>query len=450
MKKNEFSSGSFSFFFAKDGNEEIIYNPLTGALGVLEEKDVEALKNGHLEEELHEKGYVLCHEEEEALLNKMYLKYSQHIAKRGKIQLWLLPTYHCNMDCPYCFQGSNHRKGSFITDEVFHKALDYADLLFKEKDEDVRHEVVFSGGEPLLAKNKEKIVHMLDAFSRRRCDIYFTTNGVEAIEYCKDLVKYNCKLQITIDGAKSFHNKTRRLANGEGSFDKIARSIDALLENGIYITLRVNVTRENANSLPELADYILEKGWMGKSCKPYVALVTSKVSGIYKNSVFSRYEFTKKMLNLRRESESFRKVFSMEWWRQVYPILEDYNQGKPRFPIFQFCSACVGGYCLDLYGDVYKCIEMTGNRKYAIGRFYPNLHIDKEKEEMWLKRDVINLPRCKDCKYALMCGGGCALESIKKHGTIREGDCTNVYGIYKEFFNYYLPFLKGEVSLEDL
>ena len=72
------------------------------------------------------------------------------------------------------------------------------------------------------------------------------------------------EVQVTLDGPRELHDARRPHKDGGGTFDRIAAGVDALLEAGVPVNLRVVADRENLPRLPELAAFAEARGWLGR------------------------------------------------------------------------------------------------------------------------------------------------------------------------------------------
>jgi uncharacterized protein len=57
------------------------------------------------------------------------------------------------------------------------------------------------------------------------------------------------EIQVTLDGKGSVHDARRFLKGGGATFDKIVEGIDACLQNGLPVNLRMVVDKENISGL---------------------------------------------------------------------------------------------------------------------------------------------------------------------------------------------------------
>jgi uncharacterized protein len=116
-----------------------------------------------------------------------------------------------------------------------------------------------------------------------------------------------------------------------------------------------------------------------------------------------------------------------------------------------FCGAHNEMYIFDAFGDIYACWEVTGDKKVRIGHIAESgdISIAEELYKMWRRRNVTTNPICKQCKYALHCGGGCAVLADRQNGTVFSNFC-DAFG--KRFNTAvaaaYVDYVKGEVFKE--
>lgn len=94
------------------------------------------------------------------------------------------------------------------------------------------------------------------------------------------------------------------------------------------------------------------------------------------------------------------------------------------------CSAQYGSYLFDPYGDIYPCLEIVGQKKHCIGNF-SNKRINwNTNKDNWHSCHVGKNLLCKNCKYALLCGGICHAKALNN----REEGCLTC-SFYKSAFS---------------
>ncbi len=90
-----------------------------------------------------------------------------------------------------------------------------------------------------------------------------------------------------------------------------------------------------------------------------------------------------------------------------------------------FCGAHDRMYIFDPFGDIYACWERTGDPDVRIGRVTPDGDVEMKADQvaMWRSRTVASNPVCRRCRYALHCGGGCAVLALSQSGQFNSNYC---------------------------
>lgn len=174
------------------------------------------------------------------------------------LELILLPTEKCNFRCTYCYED-------FVLGRMSPDVISGIKALLKKRSSNLRR-LRFSwfGGEPLLAKN---IVLDLSGYAKTLSDEYkidfvggATTNGYFLDEeLLSSLVSLNQKFfQISLDGDSEWHDRTRKQANGRGSFDRIVENLLSAKNSKLdfLITLRIHVHVKNRDSVVKLTRFL--------------------------------------------------------------------------------------------------------------------------------------------------------------------------------------------------
>ncbi len=81
---------------------------------------------------------------------------------------------------------------------------------------------------------------------------------------------------------------------------------------------------------------------------------------------------------------------------------------KPR-RIFNYCGLSKENFfTIDVNGDVYKCWEFVGNKKYIVGHIDETGNINNITTHYYdcLSRDADSISDCKKCAYLPLCGCG--------------------------------------------
>ena len=293
-----------------------------------------------------------------------------------------LITYACNFACPYCYEKS-HQSSRLSFEQI--------DKIFSMYDDEIR-DIGFFGGEPLLPGNMDVIKYIISKAPSATYNV--TTNGYYLDEFIDILEQINVvSLQITLDGSREQHNKTRILTNGKGTYDKVVGSIKLALQRGLPTTVRMNVSPENIDECLEAKKYIESQNWgndhLWFDLQPIFQASHIEHSQLYTSLFCNDVDATKKNLTL-----------------QHLPPISNFLYNKvPLKPVIKACDADCFYRFYDPYGDVYSCIASVGDKRKRIGTYWPEISVE---EKSFLTRDITTIPKCRTCKYALLCGGGCA------------------------------------------
>ena len=149
-------------------------------------------------------------------------------------ELIVLPTEHCNFRCSYCYED-------FSIGKMKRPIVEGLKELIAERVHDLdKLYISWFGGEPLLATS---IILEVTSFARdlfvsngKQFGSGMTTNGYRLssqrfLELSRAGVE---RYQISLDGPRQIHDKTRLRSDGAGTFDRIwgnLISIAALLED---------------------------------------------------------------------------------------------------------------------------------------------------------------------------------------------------------------------------
>ena len=439
----------------------IIYNPLSGSADLLKreyklvfqkimEKDRQWIsQNGRFITYLQRRGYIYVNEKEESKEIRRKMKILFDELKKSPLHFLLIPTYFCNLKCPYCFE-SDIRPGTYevMSKKTMTKAFEAIEMLERKEDRKSKTRVVLFGGEPLIGSQRQRrlIEDILLFCDQKNYDCEAITNGADLPDYIGILSNHNSfkEVQVTLDGPKNIHDKRRAYRTGKGTFDRIVRGVDELLKIGIKVVTRVNVDNQNIGYLPELARFIERKGWARKA--NFVAYFS-----IVKKFRYCDWRYAgepdvmlTKFLQMSKENEEL-NVFTLEGILPLKYVISIAEKSKSLFPRFNFCGANHSLYCLDLNGDIYSCTDIVGKKEYRVGRFLPNLRIFRHELEKWRNRTVFSIKKCQKCDVNLICGGGCSFESLMWNGSINEPKCEPVKKIMEIGFNFFYPKIEKKI-----
>ena len=354
-----------------------------------------------------------------------------HACNCQNIIMSIVPSLACNFECEYCFERAIRKEHPERLKA--HMSREMVDAIFMQMERFLTEgksikNFVFFGGEPFLPRNKEIVSYACDKCGKLRVPMSVITNGYYLDEYLDIISKYDfTAVKITIDGPKEVHDARRKSPGRAGSFDRIVENALKTLETGKTVTFRTNVNQENSHVIPQMA---AEYERLGLTKYPNFA-----------------YYFCATMDSFEREDNVFSNVSVMEAignccsnygynsayariYRRLKPLM---TEGKSMELKSEFCVAHSGKYTVDPFGNVYTCWDLMHKEEAIVAK------VDVEKGEFiynenfstWNQRTVDKVKKCKDCKYMMFCGGGCAAQAIESKKDIYETYCDS----FPEIFN---------------
>lgn len=181
----------------------------------------------------------------------------------------VLTTTACNARCPYCFEAGSAR---VTMDEPMAEAV----ANYIERDAaGKRVSLRWFGGEPLCNTTPIDLVSERLRAAGFAYSSHIVTNGYlvsdELIERAVDLWHLQ-HAQITLDGTEEAYNRCKGYVNAQGSpFRQVLANIDALLDAGVKVDIRLNLSEENGDDLFELVGLLGERFSGREGCSVYVA-----------------------------------------------------------------------------------------------------------------------------------------------------------------------------------
>lgn len=428
------------------GENTLLVNSLTGALDQISTESLEKIKAGQKNDtyyKLKERGYLA--EDEEKIIKNVVQRYNNRVSNfTNRLNLLLCLTYSCNLRCTYCFQHhSIHGEKDVMDIKQIEKAIDdVQSQILKEFD---KKEFVISlfGGEPLQEKTFIIVEKILKLAQQKNKFVNIITNGVELDRFINMLQEYrnNISIQVTLDGIKEIHNKNRPGDGFDNSYDIISSNISKALSCNLPIILRVNTTIESSRYLDEFLEGENVRGWMCyNNFKLEIAPVTNHFNEksnreIYQESyILDSIVKNSKVVGLLGEKISF----TADMFRITGHLrcqLDERIKSKIN-PTLRYCEATyLSTYAVGPDGNVYLCTDAIGREELAAGKYYPELHLNKEYINQLRHRNVFEMEKCKSCNIATFCGGGCPTAALKEYHDAGMNYCGNAKEVVTDFID---------------
>jgi radical SAM protein with 4Fe4S-binding SPASM domain len=236
---------------------KVIFNGLSRTLIFLRDDELEAIGNINDYEYLY-KYYFLVPEDfdEQKVVDEMRLKLQKPIDDvylDHPQSFTILTTTKCNARCFYCYE-LNMKKKHHMTEET---AIKVGEYVSKVADRNKQIHLHWFGGEPMFNMKAIDIITQIVRDNGQNFTSTFTTNGYL---FDKDLVLKaknvwnTVQMQITLDGTEEIYNKVKNYIHKDSSpYKRVLNNIAILLNNGIQVSIRLNIDHHNAENLKELA-----------------------------------------------------------------------------------------------------------------------------------------------------------------------------------------------------
>ena len=373
----------------------LLYNNMTKAMVLLSETEMDgAVKGIDPLPELVGRGFFVSRDNDD----KLMCKQMRDIARTLKPQprhitgYTIFTTTDCNARCFYCFEKGTGKIR--MSPDTARKAAEFIAGHCGGKEVGLS----WFGGEPLYNREAIDIICSLlkdkgIAYRSKMISNGFLFNR-EAIQSARELWKLE-KVQITLDGTRDIYNKVKAyIYKNIDAFSVVIQNIHDLLDNGIRVSIRLNIDAYNAEDLIKLSSYLAEE--FSKD---------SKLS-IYAHPLFGdTCHFA--------VQDSDKREYIYKKIEQIQSIIAKYAANKQnilnRLIKTNQCMADDSSSLTILpSGKLGKCEHYTD--KYFVGDLNGNLEIDQKeieafKEEYPEMEECNTCPLFPDCIRLVRCNG---------------------------------------------
>lgn len=394
----------------KHKGECYLYNILSTAIVSLDNRCLDLIQrqdlSGFSDEEMSmlEKNHMVVNDElievDEYLYYYDYIRFNR---SSKVLTLMFLPTYNCNLACPYCIQGGDKPLAKMSRSQI-DSVLKFASKQIKQNSVNKIHCLMF-GGEPMMVK--PDLVYFTEGISAIakdfKCEVDYslTSNFTLLDDSMIELIrKYNMKVQVSIDGDKEGHDKRRITHSGKGTYDVIMNNLKRMKEEGLKknLIIRLNVDIDNVSTAKEMLEGIIPY-----SDEAYFGFLThnKEKNDNFKSSCLSNCDYA------RINTKVFDKLL------RDNGFLAPHHFGKELA-----CSLnSESKFMVDYKLNVYKCELFCGREESSVGKidddgnFIPNGNFYHQ-----MCHTPAKFKECRDCKFLPLCAGGCMAKSNIRKG----------------------------------
>jgi len=300
---------------------------------------------------------ILFRTQEELEKNDFVFIYKKIISKRSLSKAYLHITQRCNLNCKYCYnkRNLNGNKAELSTREWIKVISELETVGIKT--------FILTGGEPFLNEDLLEIVLHIDG------EKILLTNGTLLTEKKYKILENVNKIIISLDSTNEEENELNRQNSLRYRVIKNIENLPLSLREKVNI--RSVLTKNNISSIHQMTEYFeTELG------------ISHIINGCLPNS--------------KGELDEFIPVIDS---KKVKFYLKD----------MILCGAGVETIAIDSNGDIYPCQSLI-KKEFRIGSILSEDWKEKLElavPEQKLSKGILDIPRCMECVYKYICGGGC-------------------------------------------
>ena len=317
------------------------------------------------------------------------------------IFLGLIPSRLCNLHCVYCNFGVGGSAPKDRMDPALAvAAIDWIGQTVVENHGNTLG-IHFFGGEPFVEWDLVEIaVHRARYVAAKhglRLHLEASSNGVYSEEKARFIGDYFQGMVLSFDGFAETHDRHRPHADGRGSFAEVARTARIFAESPIELCLRICVTAENVDDLPEVVR------WFSREFRPaYIDFETITATELGEKAGLTEpdpYQFARKFKESQRIATELGVIanFSADL------------QAKARRT---FCPVGQDAMILTPDGRMSTCYLLEPDWQergldLVLGRIAPGQAPQLNQQAIQQARDFPLPGRCQRCFAQWSCAGGC-------------------------------------------
>lgn len=322
-------------------------------------------------------------------------------------------TRRCNLACRTCFNESHYPlPGELTTGEIL-SALQQLDRMGT-------FEIRFTGGEPTTHPDFGRIVAFAKALGFY---VSLGTNGVYDPQVRTWIFESGVDwFIVSLDGDQASND----LIRGQGSYQQVKRTLDALAKRRQRVRLNMVVARHNIQSIETVARLADEYGVESLNLiplRPY-----GRSARTMKSDMFDQRDFYIFIQQLQALRPHYRVQFitTLDLLDPDATTSHDLIVQKKRT-----CAAGVEAAVIGATGDVYGCSyspasfpnssNTEGRRLFVAGNLRQDplntIWLDSARWAVFRRLDVYKHPRCQACThYGVRCVGSCPIMGYFQQG----------------------------------
>jgi len=344
--------------------------------------------------------------------------------KRDDVDVWLgfqsltfLTTRSCNLACIYCYAAAESC-GRTMDQKLALKALDW--FVKQLRGKTIR--ITFhGGGEPTLAYSLiQEVVsaaERLADLNEKKTRFQIVTNGTADQSVIDWLIGNNFGISVSADGSPHIQDRNRPFVDGSPSSGVVEWTICYLVSLGYPFTVRL--TFSPVDNIEEIVRY-----FGGLRVKSLHLEPLFPHGRNYGQVAFG--EKSDARVYSPNGNELAKAFFrAMEVARECGIRINNSHIGHLMKGTGYFCGSARGrSMVVTDDGFISGCLEVVDSKdpdfeSFRLGHFSVSrgsFHIDRTALSRFQGRHGSVLPYCRECFARYICGGGCAVKSVRASG----------------------------------
>ncbi len=347
---------------------------------------------------------------------------------------------NCNLRCKYCFyndisenrQTENYGIMEIETlEKLVEKAFDYAEQAVT---------FAFQGGEPTLVGLDffRNLIEFEKKYNKNNIQVNnaIQTNGMIIDDkWAKFLADNKFLVGLSLDGPKDIHDSNRIDTKNKGSFNKVMNTVQVFNKYGVEYNILFVVNAYVARHINKIYNFFKKYNFQYLQFIPCLDPLNENPGQHEYSLTPKRYtEFLKKLFDLWYEDFIKGNMVSVRMFDNYVGMVMGY-----RAEACGMNGECMCQFVVEADGGVYPCDFYVIDEWYLgnlLSQGFAELR-DSQAAKRFIETSRYVDPKCKECKWFGICGGGCrrTREPFENDKPVLNYFCSS----YMEFFEYAIP-----------
>lgn len=342
----------------------------------------------------------------------------------------------CNMRCAYCFYAdvANRREVAnygIMSDEtietIIKKAFEYADSVAA---------FGFQGGEPTMAGLDffKRVVALQKKYNVNNIRVTnaLQTNGLNINEeWAQFFHDNNFLIGLSLDGTKAIHDKYRKDASGNGTFDRVLAAAKLMERHKVEFNILSTVNRDVAENIDRIYYFFKRQGFSYLQFIPCLDELQLPGEKEYSLTPELYGRFLKDLFRLWYVDLNTNHPVSIRYFDNLVMMLGGYPPES-----CGMAGSCSCYYMIEADGSVYPC-DFYVTDEWRIGNILADgwdemRHTENARRFVETSRQIAD--ECRTCPYYRLCRGGCRRN--REPISMGQNTLNELCSAFRAFFEY--------------